>query len=206
MFERFWISLGTRAFTSSNDADGRALELDGSSSSPPLRKTQGLENSEVSMLSKSSVNCWSCRWHALSYMSKMRCLIISFCLMSLACFGYSGEYRFAFGVPSSLSMNSTTASFCFSKNHLMRSPTYCTRRCSGKCASLLSSFTTTSRHVRELMETPLACMTSRFLVSTAISENRRKISTSFISRRNCAPPLTSTSKVAIWISFRRYSM
>mmetsp|Transcript_22189 Transcript_22189/g.69880 ORF Transcript_22189/g.69880 Transcript_22189/m.69880 type:complete len:242 (-) Transcript_22189:1280-2005(-) len=203
MVARCWISLGTRAFTSSKDAEGSSSLL-GSSPSQPLRKTHGLENSDVSMLSKSSQNCWSCRLQARSYVSKIRCLIMSFCLISFARLGKSLEYIFAAGVPSSFSMNSRAASFCSMKNHLMRSPTYCTRICRGLWASWLSSFTTTSRQVSEVMETPCAWMTSRFFVSTAISEKRRKISTSVISRRNWAPPLTCTSKLEIWISPRRY--
>mmetsp|Transcript_8301 Transcript_8301/g.26379 ORF Transcript_8301/g.26379 Transcript_8301/m.26379 type:complete len:233 (+) Transcript_8301:537-1235(+) len=203
MLERFWISLGTRAFTSSKDAEGRAPVPEGSSRSPPFRKTQGFENSEVSMLSKSSVNCWSWRWQALSYMSKMRCLIISFCLMSFTRFGKSLEYMLAEGVPSSFSMNSRTASFWVMKNHLMRSPTYWTRRLSGMCASWPSSFTTTSRHVTEPIDTPRAWMTSRLLMFSEMSEKRRKISTSAIIRRYMAPPLTSTSKAPTWISLPR---
>mmetsp|Transcript_40025 Transcript_40025/g.111208 ORF Transcript_40025/g.111208 Transcript_40025/m.111208 type:complete len:267 (+) Transcript_40025:182-982(+) len=199
MFERFWISLGTRAFTSSKEDDGRTgLEPSSPSPpsppSPPLRKTHGFENSDVSMLSKSSQNCWSCRWQARSYMSKMRCLIISFCLMSFTRFGKSLEYMFADGVPSSFSMNSSTASFWIMKNHLMRSPTYWTRRCNGTCASWPSSLTTTSRQVTEPIDTPRAWITSRLLMFSEMSEKRKNISTSEIMRLYMAPPFTSTSK------------
>mmetsp|Transcript_20220 Transcript_20220/g.45953 ORF Transcript_20220/g.45953 Transcript_20220/m.45953 type:complete len:233 (-) Transcript_20220:944-1642(-) len=203
MLQRFWISFGTRALTSSKDAEGSAPEPEGSSSSPPLRKTQGLENSEVSMLSKSSTNCCSCRWQALSYISKIRCLIISFCLMSFTRLGNSFEYMLADGVPSSFSMNSTTASFCIMKNHLMRSPTYWTRRWRGMWASWPKSFTTTSRQVTEPMETPRAWMTSRLLMVSEMSEKRRNISTSAIILRYIAPPLTSTSNAPTWISLPR---
>mmetsp|Transcript_42763 Transcript_42763/g.132492 ORF Transcript_42763/g.132492 Transcript_42763/m.132492 type:complete len:239 (+) Transcript_42763:390-1106(+) len=202
MVARCWISLGTRAFTSSKDAEGSSSLL-GSSPSQPLRKTHGLENSDVSMLSKSSQNCWSCRLQARSYVSKIRCLIMSFCLISFARLGKSLEYIFAAGVPSSFSMNSRAASFCSMKNHLMRSPTYCTRRWRGTWASWPSSFTTTSRQVTEPVETPRAWMTSRLLMFSPMSAKRRKISTSAIMRRYMAPPFTSTSKAPTWISVPR---
>mmetsp|Transcript_97335 Transcript_97335/g.297362 ORF Transcript_97335/g.297362 Transcript_97335/m.297362 type:complete len:271 (+) Transcript_97335:496-1308(+) len=200
------ISRGMRSFVSSKLGRTASERSSVSPSTPvvaPFRNTHGFEKVDVSMLSNNSTNCFSCRWHAKSYVWKTRCLIISFCSMSWAWRGYSGENMFADGVPSSDDMKVRMASFCFSKNHRIRSPTYATRRWRGKCASLLSSLTTTSRHVSVLMDTPRAWITSFFLVSTAISENRKKISTSDMRRRNWAPPFTSTSKVASWISFRK---